>query len=72
MSQPLIDLQRLLAGRGSMAGQVLSIANGVARVATASGVVELPFEGGVDDRVTVQDGRAVRVQDAGDVPVFFV
>ena len=72
MSQPLIDLQRLLAGRGSVAGQVLSIANGVARVATASGVVELPFEGSVGDRVTVRDGKAVRVQASDDIPVFFV
>ena len=72
MSQPLIDLQQILAERASVAGQVLSIANGVARVATASGVVELPFEGSVGDRVTVQDGKAVRVQASDDVPVFFV
>ena len=72
MSQPLLDLQRILAGRASVAGRVLSIANSMARVATASGVVELPFDGGVGERVTVQDGKAVRVQDAGDVTVFFV
>ena len=72
MSQPLIDLQRLLAGRAFVAGQVLSIANSMARVATASGVVELPFDGGVGERVTVQDGRAVRVQASTDIPVFFV
>ena len=72
MSQPLIDLQQILAVRGSVAGRVLMMANGVARVATAGGVVEVLFEGSVGDRVTVQDGKAVRVQGAVDVPVFFV
>ena len=72
MSQPLIDLQRLLAGRGSVAGRVLSIANSMARVATASGVVELPFDGSVGDRVTVRDGKAVRVQSVVNAPMFFV
>ena len=51
---------------------MLSIANSMARVATASGGVELPFDGGVGERVTVQDGRAVRVQASTDIPVFFV
>ena len=72
MSNPLSDLQQLLAGGASVAGRVLSVANGVARVATASGLVEVPFDGSIGDRVTVRDGRAVRVQSAGDVPVFFV
>ena len=72
MSQPLLDLQHILAGKVLMAGQVVSMANSMARVATASGVVELPFDGGVGERVTVQDGKAVRVQSAVDVPVFFV
>ena len=53
-------------------GRVLSVANSVARVAIPDGVLEMPFDGGVGDRVTVQDGKAVRVQDAVDVPVFFV
>ena len=72
MSQPLIDLQRILAGRVSVAGRVLSIANSMARVATASGVVELPFDGSVGDRVTVRDGKAVRVQSVVNAPMFFV
>ena len=72
MSQPLLDLQRILAGRASVAGRVLSKANGVARVATPDGVLELPFDGAVGDRVTVRDGEEVRVQGAVDVTVFFV
>ena len=72
MSQPLIDLQQILAGKESVAGQVISVANGVARVATAGGVVEVLFDGSVGDRVTVWDGRAVRVQSGVDAPVFFV
>ncbi len=72
MSNPLSDLQRILAGRASVAGRVLSVANAMARVATASGMVEVPFDGSAGDRVTVRDGRAVRVQASADVPVFFV
>ena len=51
---------------------MLSIANSMAKVATASGMVELPFDGRVGERVTVQDGKAVRVQASTDIPVFFV
>ncbi|MEO5349962.1 MAG: hypothetical protein H7836_09970 [Magnetococcus sp. YQC-3] len=72
MSQPLLDLQRILTGRSAVAGRVVSKANGVARIATADGVVEMPFDGGVGERVTVRDGRVVRVQGAEGVPVFFV
>ncbi len=73
MSNPLLELQQLLAGRASVAGRVVSLANGVARVATADGVVEMPFDDvRVGDRVTVRDGRAVRVQSTADTPEFFV
>ncbi|MEO5348407.1 MAG: hypothetical protein H7836_02015 [Magnetococcus sp. YQC-3] len=72
MSQPLLDLQRILAGRAAVAGRVLAVENGVARIATADGVVEMPFDGGIGERVLVRDGRVVRVQGAVDVPVFFV
>ena len=34
-------------------GRVLLVANSVARVATPDGVLEMPFDGGVGDRVTV-------------------
>ena len=72
MSQPLLDLQRILASRAPVAGRVVSKANGVARIATADGVVEMPFDGIVGDRVMVRGGEAVRVQNVVDVPVFFV
>ncbi|MBF0629191.1 MAG: hypothetical protein HQL91_13315 [Magnetococcales bacterium] len=74
MSSPLFDLREMLAGRSAVAGRVISVANGVARVATAQGVVEVSLDGGgnVGDRVAVRDGRALRVQEAVEVPVFFV
>ncbi|MBF0182601.1 MAG: hypothetical protein HQM03_21510 [Magnetococcales bacterium] len=74
MSNPLFDLQRLLAWRDAVAGRVVSLTNGMARVATAQGVVEVTADAGlqVGDRVTVRDGKAVRVQDAVEVPVFWV
>ena len=72
MSNPILDLQQILAGRSSVAGKVISVAGGVAKIATAHGVVEVPYDGAADDRVTVQDGRAVRVQGTADVPVFHV
>ncbi|MBF0615046.1 MAG: hypothetical protein HQL92_07810 [Magnetococcales bacterium] len=74
MSSPLSDLREMLAGRVAVAGRVVSVANGVARVATAQGVVEVVLDGGgnVGDRVSVRDGRAVRVQEAVDVTVYLV
>ena len=56
-----------------MAGKIISTANGSARVATAQGIIEVAMDGSgnVGDRVTVRDGRAVRVQETVDVPVFF-
>ena len=72
VSQPILDLQCILAGRGSVAGRVLSIANGVARVATVGGVVEVPLDGGGGERVSVQDGRAMRVQNVVDMLTFIV
>ncbi|MBF0339595.1 MAG: hypothetical protein HQL95_01360 [Magnetococcales bacterium] len=74
MSSPLSDLRELLAGRSAVAGRVVSMANGTVRVATAQGVVEVALDGSgnVGDRVAVRDGRAIRVQEAVEVPVFFV
>ncbi|MBF0155171.1 MAG: hypothetical protein HQL64_15640 [Magnetococcales bacterium] len=74
MSSPLHDLREILAGRVAVAGKIVSVANGVTRVATAQGVVEVVLDGGghVGDRVSVWDGRAVRVQEAVEVPVFYV
>ncbi|MBF0628143.1 MAG: hypothetical protein HQL91_07965 [Magnetococcales bacterium] len=74
MSSPLSDLREMLAGRAPVAGRIISITNGMARVATAQGVVEVVLDGtgNVGDRVAVRDGRAVRVQEAVEVPVFSV
>ncbi len=74
MSNPVFDLQGILAGKIPLAGMVLSIDSDVAQVATRKGVVEVAFAEGirVGDRVAVQDGRAFRVQDLKDTPVFLV
>ncbi|MBF0419459.1 MAG: hypothetical protein HQL78_04770 [Magnetococcales bacterium] len=74
MSNPVFDLQGILAGKVPLAGMVLSIDNSVAQVATRNGVVEVAYAEGINagDRVAVRDGRAVRVQDVVDAPVFFV
>ncbi|MBF0143557.1 MAG: hypothetical protein HQL59_08910 [Magnetococcales bacterium] len=74
MSQPLIDLQHLLAGRQSMTGRVVALNGGMVRVATAQGVVEVTAETGlaVGDRVMVRDGRAIKNHGSTDAPVFFV
>ncbi|MBF0310537.1 MAG: hypothetical protein HQL56_13510 [Magnetococcales bacterium] len=74
MSQPLLELQRLLVGQRSMTGRVVAINGGMAKVATSGGIVEVASEAGIQpgDRVTVKDGRAVKVQGATDAPVFYV
>ncbi|MBF0341948.1 MAG: hypothetical protein HQL95_13455 [Magnetococcales bacterium] len=74
MSSPLSDLQSILSGRTSVAGRIVSMANGMARVATAQGMVEVMLDegGNVGDRVSVREGKAVRVQDGVEVPVFHV
>ncbi|MBF0108776.1 MAG: hypothetical protein HQL76_06335 [Magnetococcales bacterium] len=73
MSSPLFDLRELLSGNAPVAGMVISIDHGVAQVATRKGVVEVAAEGiRVGNRVVVKDGRAVRVQDVVDAPVFLV
>ncbi len=74
MSSPLSDLREMLAGRVAVAGRIVSMTNGSVRVATAQGVVEVALDGtgNVGDRVSVRDGRAMRVQDAVEVPVYFV
>ncbi|MBF0141258.1 MAG: hypothetical protein HQL74_13385 [Magnetococcales bacterium] len=74
MSNPVFDLQGILTAKVPLAGMVLSIDNSVAQVATRNGVVEVAFAEGIraGDRVAVRDGRAFRVQDVVDAPVFFV
>ncbi|MBF0162074.1 MAG: hypothetical protein HQL88_07275 [Magnetococcales bacterium] len=74
MSQPLLDLQRILSGKRETAGKVLSVSDGLAKVATSTGVAGIAHDGvfGVGDRVTIRAGSATRVQDAATVPTFFV
>ncbi|MBF0143043.1 MAG: hypothetical protein HQL59_06245 [Magnetococcales bacterium] len=74
MSNPLFDLQQILTGRAAVSGRVVSVSSGLARVATAQGVVEVAADAGLiaGDQVTVRDGRAVRVQSGEDAPVYFV
>ncbi|MBF0174142.1 MAG: hypothetical protein HQL83_11955 [Magnetococcales bacterium] len=74
MSSPLFDLRELLSGNVPVAGMVISVDGGKVQVATRKGVVEVAFAEGIKagDRVTVRDGRAVRVQDVVDTPVFYV
>ncbi|MBF0437243.1 MAG: hypothetical protein HQL77_18020 [Magnetococcales bacterium] len=74
MSNPVFDLQGILAGRVPLAGMVVSVDGSLVQVATRNGVVEVAFSEGIKagDRVAVRDGRAVRVQDVVDAPVFFV
>ncbi|MBF0612590.1 MAG: hypothetical protein HQL55_15815 [Magnetococcales bacterium] len=74
MSQPLLELQRLLAGRASATGRVISMGDGMARVATSGGVVEVAADTGIQvgDPVMVRNGRAVKSQGVADVPVFLV
>ncbi len=75
MSQPLIDLQRLLARRQTPTGRVVAVVTGgMVRVATPQGVVEVVAETGlaVGDRVVVRDGRAAKSQGTTNAPVFFV
>ncbi|MBF0421031.1 MAG: hypothetical protein HQL78_12795 [Magnetococcales bacterium] len=74
MSNPVFDLQGILAGKASLSGMVVSIDGSLAQVATRNGVVEVASAEGIKagDRVVVRDGRAVRVQAVADAPVFFV
>ena len=74
MPNPLSDLREMLAGRVAVAGRVISMANGVARVATAGGVTEVQTNGDLEvgGSVTVRDGRAVRVQDSANIPIYLV
>ena len=74
MSNPVLELQKILSAKTAMAGRVISVAKDVARVATSQGLVEVPCDGtfSVGSRVIIRDGRAVRVQNSVDAPVHFV
>lgn len=70
----ICELKRLLAGRASVAGRVISIGDGMARVATPGGMVKVAADPGIQvgDPVMVRNGRAVKSQGVADAPVFLV
>ncbi|MBF0151766.1 MAG: hypothetical protein HQL84_17245 [Magnetococcales bacterium] len=74
MSNPVFDLQEILAGKAPLAGMVVSVDGSLAQVATRKGVVEVAVSEGINagDRVAVRDGRAIRIQDVVDATVYFV
>ncbi|MBF0421883.1 MAG: hypothetical protein HQL73_02705 [Magnetococcales bacterium] len=76
MSQPFLDLQKILTTQATHPGRVVSLASGKVRVATRNGIIEVPDSGGfaVGDMVNITGGIATKVQQQGrgDVPVFYV
>ena len=73
MSQPVHDLQRLIASQRPIAGRVVAVTGGRIRVATAKGVVEVSGIGlVVGDRAVVRDGAAVKMQGASGNQTHFV
>ncbi|MBF0625381.1 MAG: hypothetical protein HQL82_11325 [Magnetococcales bacterium] len=73
MSQPLIDLQRLLVGRQTTTGRVVALNRGMVRVATTQGIVEIAGTGlALGDLVMVRGGSALKIQSSGGQTVFFV
>ena len=73
MSQPVHDLQRLIASQRPVAGRVVAISGSMVRVATAQGVVEVSGSGlAVGDRVVVRNGVAVKMHGAPGSPPHFV
>lgn len=73
MSQ-LVELRKLLVGSQTTKGRVIVIANGMLRVATPGGLVEVPAEPGIGigDDVLITNGRAACMSTRADVPVFQV
>ncbi|ABK45290.1 hypothetical protein Mmc1_2797 [Magnetococcus marinus MC-1] len=73
MSQPVHDLQQLIASQRPVSGRVVAVTGGMVRVATAQGVMEVSGSGlAVGERVVVRDGKAARIQGQQTVPVHFV
>ena len=74
MSQPVLDLQRLIASRKAISGRVVAVTDGMVRVATAQGVVELAGDGAlqVGDRVTIRNGKVTKIQGQNAPSIHFV
>ncbi|ABK45218.1 hypothetical protein Mmc1_2725 [Magnetococcus marinus MC-1] len=73
MSQPVHDLQRLIANQRPVSGRVVAVTSGMVRVATAQGVMEVSGDGlAVGDRVVVRNGVAVKIQGTAAQTMYFV
>lgn len=74
MTNPFHDLQKILGGASSLQGRVISIGDAITKIATARGIVEILNNGllKVGDLVVVRGDRAVKIQNAQNVPVYFV
>ena len=74
MATPLHDLQRLVASRNPVAGRVVATTDGMVRVATVHGVMEVSSDDGlqVGQRVTVRDSKALKIQGQQGASVHFV
>nr|CRH06557.1 Conserved protein of unknown function [Candidatus Magnetococcus massalia] len=60
----LHDLQQLLSQKSVRQGRVIAIHEGIVRIATPSGVVELPMPSGsplqVGEQITLQSGQVIK------------
>ena len=74
MSRDLLELSKLVVGKQATPGRVVGIGGGRLRVATATGLVEIPGDVGlvVGNLVSVRDGWAFRVAEATDLRRFAV
>ncbi|OSM07645.1 hypothetical protein [Magnetofaba australis] len=73
MSQPVHDLQRLIASQQPVSGRVVAITGGTVRVATAQGVVEVSGAGlSVGDQVVVKNGKVDKIRQNGAANILFV
>ena len=74
MSNPVLDLQRLVASRQTISGRVVEILGDQVRVATQRGVVEVSGNGDlqVGDRVTIKDSKPTKSQGQFNASVFYV
>ncbi|MBF0171657.1 MAG: hypothetical protein HQK87_11345 [Nitrospinae bacterium] len=73
MSQPVHDMQRLIASQRPFAGRVVGVTGGTVRVATAQGVVEVSGSGlAVGDRVVVRNGKVDKIRQNDAANILFV
>lgn len=68
------EFQDLMRSERAVSGRVVSVSDGLVRVATSAGVVEVAGNGHLQtgDTVTVQNGRAVKKRLDRDTSVFFI